>query len=183
MFRKTITIFALIGLILSLTAWGISYYGASGSSRYYGAHLSINGGIREADLALFKGRLFCRYRKWQNKLYVAPNRWRFHVGEGSSVVGNPLKVTLLPWMAKSPLIEEALGSFDCLYIWVPLYLPTLLFVLALCSYTLVSHCRRRMRRKRGLCVKCGYDLRGSKARCPECGREFEVPKPVRTADY
>ena len=29
--------------------------------------------------------------------------------------------------------------------------------------------RQRARQRRGLCIHCGYDLRGSPGQCPECG--------------
>jgi hypothetical protein len=36
--------------------------------------------------------------------------------------------------------------------------------------------RRRQRAEHGLCVKCGYDLRASKERCPECGTPIPLDK-------
>ena len=57
----------------------------------------------------------------------------------------------------------------------PTWLATLLvgFYPALAFVRWLSLQRPKHRRKRGLCVTCGYDLRGSPERCPECATEIE----------
>ena len=55
---------------------------------------------------------------------------------------------------------------------VPFWIPTLLFAALSMTLHLQPAHRRGKREKLGMCVKCGYDLRASKDRCPECGGGF-----------
>ena len=63
---------------------------------------------------------------------------------------------------------------------LPLWILTVIFS-AYPVYFLTPLHRLRKRKKLGLCLSCGYDLRASKERCPECGEEFETT--LATGDF
>jgi hypothetical protein len=59
---------------------------------------------------------------------------------------------------------------------IPIWLPLLLAAIA--SISLVRARRRLLQRiKFGQCLNCGYDLRQSKEKCPECGTAIPAPAP------
>ena len=94
---------------------------------------------------------------WYGECMDAPLGWDIH------------EVYLRYWWIHKTQFGAGGPSF-----WIPLWIPALLFASILSiSYCVPFH-RRRKRKKLGLCLKCGYDLRGSKERCPECGTEFET---------
>ncbi len=140
MIRKPLTIFSLIGLVLSVGLWGVSYLVIGHQGK---AHI----------IALHEGVIDYIYYPYDDRVepswYCAGFRgfrmhWRIHFSER---------------------MGGGWGGF------IPLWMPSGLFVVFLVM-RFVPFARLRRRRKLGLCVKCGYDLRASKERCPECGAEF-----------
>lgn len=63
------------------------------------------------------------------------------------------------------VIEVRIG-FVCVPIWVPVVLAAMPAIIHRAQRAIAW--RRRCRD--GLCPACGYDLRGTPDRCPECGR-------------
>jgi hypothetical protein len=55
------------------------------------------------------------------------------------------------------------------YAYLPHWLASLSFALLPTVWYLRAAARLRRRRGRGCCVHCGYDLRATPDRCPECG--------------
>ena len=63
--------------------------------------------------------------------------------------------------------QPSFGTLTFRRIIVPMWLPALMAVLPLIP--LVRRLRREKRRLGGMCIRCGYDLRATPGRCPECG--------------
>ncbi|MCH8966496.1 MAG: hypothetical protein IID43_02365 [Planctomycetes bacterium] len=60
------------------------------------------------------------------------------------------------------------------FLAIPLWCPIVLFAAYPTIAFIRGPVRRRRRRKRGLCVKCGYDLTGNVTGvCSECGGQYE----------
>lgn len=77
------------------------------------------------------------------------------------------------------LVGVQVFTFDGqLLLAIPFAYPVVLFPLPIVWWTLrYRKISKHYRRKRGLCLACGYDLRATAAECPECGRAAPVVQP------
>ncbi len=161
MFRKTLTILSLIGLLLSVALWGTSYWKCptfDGRSFYWsscaGAFHLLWGewALMIADDTGYHLHDFEVSEFWPPGLgsrigyYIPEIKWAYHPDDPD--IG-------------------LLANYS--YLIVPYWLT-----IAICVVIFALSWRplRRRRRKLGLCLACGYDLRGSAGRCPECGKAF-----------
>jgi hypothetical protein len=68
-----------------------------------------------------------------------------------------------------------IGSIQSRGFGVPFWALGLLFAFYPSLALITGPIRRRRRRRRGLCLRCGYNLTGlPEPRCPECGTAFQT---------
>ena len=155
MIRKTLTILSLIGLLLSVAAcilasrFTIWDWGDGTDSIWFNGNHIMWLHLKQPGVGNFKAtvasstmnRIIAHedYLGWP----IIPNYYEVPVGGSQSTAASAIQV--------------------------PLWIPTVAFGATFYLCRPLHFHRRRKRKKLGLCIKCGYDLRGSKDRCPECG--------------
>jgi hypothetical protein len=107
---------------------------------------------------------------YDQKAFAAPGAWEggrgfqdvdFHL-LGLAVVGGSQTYVF----KRDP---TAFVDYACRLIVIPYWMPCLLAVWPLCPLMISGLKRIPFRHPLGTCRRCGYDLRVSKERCPECG--------------
>ncbi len=152
MMRKPLAILFFAGLVVSLLLWGLSYFrlNTAGPGPLVNVNL-VNGTLFVGDLGMLGS----------NGKNALRRRWEFFGFRDFET----------QWKPKYKSSGRT-GVGGAWYVVVPLWMPALLFAVAWSYKFLFPSLRCRRRAKLGLCLCCGYDLRGSINRCPECGEQF-----------
>jgi len=107
---------------------------------------------------------------------------------GRSLHGSP-RPFRAPWFGRTNIdaavrFESGLPGRDWVYqsriVSIPHWVPILLLLVPM-ALLIVGRARARRAARVGLCRKCGYDLRASPDRCPECGTAVTAPSPPRSS--
>ncbi len=150
---KSMASVGALGVLLSLVLWACSYW----QVKYVWCDeetLSGGGIVAEHGRLIIKyGTDFNFYPPYVGLRLGFDGRFWFH---------NEWILPYVPWRDE-----------DSFTLFFPLWIPLLGFGVLLVLSAVPLHSRHR-RRKLGLCVNCGYDLRAARGRCPECGTALQT---------
>jgi hypothetical protein len=140
MLRRVLLIMSVVGLVGTLGLCGLSYFNVG---------LSFRAGSALPDLDVSWGCLSVSRLPPSYNMGVSSLYWRgFRKFETY-------------WWPPGGFHRSGYWGW---YVTLPLWMPVLA---SAASLSLLLF--RRRRHRLGLCVACGYDLRGSPGKCPECG--------------
>ena len=105
---------------------------------------------------------------------------RFHPAETITRLGIQRSTGLTPLMTVTPWRPTPATAFSYRLVRIPystlLFAPLIIPISRVVSL-LTRRAIARRRRSRGLCATCGYDMRSSPGRCPECGQTDKLRDP------
>ena len=160
-------------------------------SFWWNFRVEREGKYRQADfqIAVSRGRVAVIYDRKENA-DVSWGSCRIHAGDGSTYETRAFDeeewsdVSLHRFARLGFAYENTVGhSLAGFWRLRRVMFPALLPAIAVAVPPIISLralMRARARRRKGLCQRCGYDLRASPARCPECGlvpsESAEIPQ-------
>ena len=150
--RKLMTLSSLLGLGMSILLWAL-------------CSLNIQWVLRDQRTVVYLGLGNIAVGQY-DALFRQPSRI-------TSLYNSNPGFTLMPYVCLER-IQQIPSFAPQIFVVAPLWIPTLLFAI----YPAVSvgrFVRRRGRKRRGVCVNCGYSLTMLTApRCPECGMPTDL---------
>ena len=178
---RTIVVIGAVAFVVSALAWCRSYWlldlWTVSYTRTVGEQSrAVRGSIQYADGVYVFGLE-------RGGLPIRMGRWKKMEASGIHFVGKTYPTAdmiNLGWdrtfWSRRGFVQQSARNYQEwpeYYHWqsvigFPCWLPTLIFavppILTIRRWTILRH-----RRRLGRCEHCGYDLRGSPERCPECG--------------
>lgn len=162
--RRLFTIASAISLLLclaTLVLW----------TRSYSSEDALK--FRRWQVSSLRGAIaFC----WGDGLNVEPAFETKAVTSFRGIIGQLIDLSDIGYMKDHSFIYGcgfAVATFNRNTVYhifaCPLWIPAILFAIAPTYWFFAPHRRRVKRAKLGLCPTCGYDLRATPDRCPECG--------------
>ncbi len=152
------TLLSLLGLVLSIMLWAATYFFSIAIICDSRTVWEFSKGCVGRNTPIFSAAPFAQGGIGANAIYdlsTIHRFWKSRAFDGWETIWTP-KLKLNP-----------------LRIVIPLWIPTLLFLTLTIAF-MRGPLRRRRRRRKGFCLTCGYNLRGTPERCPECGRETDL---------
>ena len=169
--RRPLIVFSLTGLLLGLGMWAASYFNFR---MWWGENQArlVTGKIYWGQVMPSNTPFAWRCEGFHGfdlkglKPYFPPKDWGFRraLPPGHGYGGKRPPNVVLPGITirwAGVIDTNGIGSWSysaTILLWV----PSLLFGIILCLCRPLTFHRRRKRKKLGLCLKCGYDLRASR---------------------